>query len=179
MRGSRGAAWLLADGGLGLPHAPVTRDAFDNAEPMPMLDAAVADAHLAPVTAWQRRGGQAFGEAPGPGVGAYLSIVFEGYGFGIVKLLRLEFLGIHIRLYSNTFAERPVEIDEASLESRPLDLAHAMAGEPSPVPFAMRHLALSHASFARWQPEFVAMALVDPDEFLGYEEWKLAKGTYT
>jgi hypothetical protein len=177
--GAPKVAWLLADGGFGLPHVPVSRVAFDDAEPIPLFDAGIAEEHLAPIAAWQARGGRAFGEAPEPTVGAYMSVVVEGHGFHVVKLLRSELLGVHVRLYSNVFAERPTSVDEASLESRPVDLAHVMAGRPSPEPFAIGHLPLSHPAFGRWQPEFVSMALVDPDELLGYEEWKLGRGSFS
>ncbi len=172
-------SWLLADGGFGMAHVPVSRVAFDDAEPMPLFDAGVAADHLAPIAAWQARGGRVFGEAPEPAVGAYLSVVVEGHGFGVMKLLQSELLGVHVRLYSNVFAERPASVDEGSLVSRPLDLAHVIAGRPSTEPFAVGHLAISHPAFARWQPEVVSMTTVDPDELLGYEEWKLAKGGYT
>ena len=176
--GAPKVVWLLADGGFGMAHVPVSRVAFDDAEPTPLIDAGVAADHLAPVAAWQSRGGRVFGEAPEPTVGAFMSVVFEEHGFGIVKLLRSEFQGVHIRVYSNVFGERPAHVDEASLESRPPDLARVMSGAVPTKPFAVGHLPLSHPSFIRWQPVVVALALVDPDELLGYEEWKLAKGGF-
>lgn len=178
MTGGSSNAWLLADGGFGLAHVPITRAAFDDAAPMPLFDAAIADDHLAAIDDWMHDGGRAFGEAPEPVVGAYLSVVREGSGFGIVKLLRFELAGVHVRQYSNVFAERPASVDERSLELRPPDPAALGAGRPVPGPFGIGHLPLSHPTFARWKPELVALALVHPDELLGYEEWKLAKGGF-
>jgi carbon monoxide dehydrogenase subunit G len=171
-------AWLLADGGFGIAHMPVSREAFDDARPMPMFDAGVAVEHLAPITAWQSRAKRVFGEPPEPTVGAFISVLLEGHGFGIAKLLRSEFKGVHIRVYSNVFGERPQSVDEASIESRPPDLGGMMSRTPPSEPFAIGHLPLSHRSFVRWQPVVVALALVDPDELLGYEEWSLAKGGF-
>ena len=170
--------WLLADGGFGLAHLPVSRGAFDDAEPIPLFDAGIVADYLTPVAAWQAQGRAAFGESPEPTVGAYMSILLDGHGFGIVKLLRSEFLGVHVRLYSNAFAVRPSSVDEASLESRPPDLAPVAIALPPAEPFAIGHLPLSHVAFARWKPELVALTLVDPSELLGYEEWKLAKGAF-
>jgi len=179
MRGGPSVGWLLADGGFGLAHVPLTRIAFDDAAPTPLFRAGIIEEHVAPVAAWRARNGSAFGETPGPMIGAYFSVFFGTHGYGVTKLLRFEPPGVHVRVYSTIFETRPTVIDEMSLETEPLDPSHVMAGRPSPEPFGMGHLALSHPNFARWQPEFLAMALVDPDELIGYQEWKLAKGSYT
>jgi hypothetical protein len=74
--------------------------------------------------------------------------------------------------------ERPTQVDEASLERRRPVGGDADADRPPTAPVAIGHVPLSHATFRAWKPEFVAMALVDPEELLGYEEWKLAKGGF-
>lgn len=164
VRGRSPVTWLLADGGFGLAHIPVTRAALDAAAPVPLFDAGVTEDHLVPVTAWRIRQGRPFGEAPEPMIGAYLSVVRQEHGFGVMKLLRSEELGAHVRLYGTIFEERPTTIDELSLE-------------PPVAP--SDHLALTHPSLARWRPEFLAMAVVQPDELIGYEAWRRAKGGFT
>jgi len=180
--GSPTVPWLLLDGGFGLPHVPLTRRAFDDAAPVELFKAGVTVALMEPIAAWHGRNGGAFGETPSPGVGAYVSVVLQGFGFGfgIVKLLRWEAQGVHVRVFSNSLEERPTTMSEASLESRPLDLAAATAGRPPSEPIAIGHLPLTHASFAGWQPEFLSMTLVDPEELRGYEEWvEAGQGRFT
>lgn len=154
-------AWLLADGGHGLGHAPVARGVLASLGPEPLFDASVADDLLAPVAAWRARHGRAFGEAGEPEVGASFSVALEGGGFGVVKLLRSEFIGVHVRLYGRVFDERPTTFDEMLL------------GPPG-----VDHLALTHPAFARWQPEYLGMTLVDREELDGYEAWKRARGEF-
>lgn len=43
---------------------------------------------------------------------------------------------------------------------------------------AIGHMPLGHGAFRAWQPEFMRTALVDPDQLVGYEEWKLAKARF-
>ena len=181
MSGSEAA---LADGGFGLAHLPVTHRQFDNASPQLIGEVELPSDAADRVEAWQRRNGAAFGETPSPRTGAYFSVALQGMGldaigFGVVKVLHSQFRGVHLRSYSNIFVERPARIGEELLESRPLDLRLIERGEPLVNPPAMPHLALTHASFGNWKPEFVEMTVVDPEELIAYEEWKLAKGRYT
>jgi hypothetical protein len=173
-RGPR-IGWLLVDGGFGLPHVPMTRRAFDDAMPEALLNAAVADEQLFMVDEWRHRGGSAFGEAAEPSVGAYLSVARGRGGFGVVKLLHSEQLGVHVRVYDNVFTERPSVIDERDLD---WPQASSVTGRSVSEPFAIGHLPISHSAFARWEPEIVSLTLVDHEELLGYEEWKLAKGGF-
>jgi uncharacterized protein YndB with AHSA1/START domain len=181
----RGSDALLADGGFGVGHMPLTLAEFDAAAAEP-LDLPAPPVDVGGVRAWRERGGAAFGDARPPRVGAYFSVALqpmgvEAIGFGVVKLLHSQFRGAHVRVYSNVFLQRPAAIDEEALESRGLDLESLRGAEPPPsptAPLAIGHLPVSHAAFAAWQPEFVEMALVDPEELLGYEEWKLAKGGF-
>lgn len=179
-----GSQALLADGGFGLAHMPMTHREFDHAAPQ-MIGAAELspDAGLRPER-WRGRGDAAFGDNPSPRAGAYFSVALQGMGldamgFGIAKLLHSQFRGVHVRTYSNVFVERPARVDEAGLESRPPDLGQTERGLPLVDPPAVPHLALTHASFGNWKPEFIEMTLVDPKELLGYEEWRLAKGGFT
>lgn len=198
-----GSDALLADGGFGIPHLPLTLAAFRAAEPRRVafdVPGAVDGAH---VEAWRRRGGVAFGDLLEPGVGAYYSVVaqamgVEAIGFGIVKLLKTQFRGVHVRVFSNLFLERPTSVDESALEMATTDVAALVASlveaslaetemqavdptllPPPPTrPVAMEHLPLSHRTFGSWQPEFIRMALVEPEEMRGYEMWKREKGGF-
>jgi hypothetical protein len=173
----QGSPGLLLDGGFGLPHLPMTSEEFDNAVPQALSISELPPEHQALVAAWRARGGTAFGESPGPSVGALFSVVGTNGRFGVVKLLRSEFRGVHVRVYSNEFDERPTTVPEAELELRGIDFERVATGG-IPDSFGIGHLPLSHASFAGWKPEFIKMALVDPDELLGYGEWKVAEGGF-
>ncbi len=129
-----------------------------------------------------RRGGTAFGDAPSATVGGLFSVLLQALGpdalgFGVVKLMRQQVRGVHVRVYSNMYVERPLAIDETSLMSRPADLTGPADAPPSE-PIAIGHIPLRHGTFAAWQPEFIATSLVDPDELIGYEQWKVAKGGF-
>lgn len=173
----QGSPALLLDGGYGLPHMPMTTEEFDSAVPQPLVAVELPLDHRESVAAWRARGGSAFGEPRGPSVGALFSVVGSDNHFGVVKLLRSELRGVHVRVYSNQFDERPAVVAEADLEIRAFNPG-GFPGDKAGAPFGVGHLPLSHASFAAWKPEFISMAIVDPDELLGYGEWKLAKGGY-
>ena len=177
-----GADSLLADGGVGLVHMPMRIGEFRNARPELLTVMPVPDDATTRVTTWRERRGAAFGETRPPLVGGLFSVPLqamgiESVGFGVVKLLRQQIRGVHVRVYSNTFAERPRHVEDASLESHRVDPS-SIADAPPSEPLAIGHLPLSHTAFRAWQPEFIRSALVDPDELLGYAEWKLAKGGF-
>ncbi len=152
----RGAPSLLADGGLGISHFPMTRSEFHDAEPRPIAKADVPPTLATAVADWRARGAKAFGEKPPPRVGALFMVPLQAIGvvqlgFGVV---------------------------EGLLEVRPPDVAAIRSGESSEELLAIGHLPLRHASFTEWHPKFVQTALVDPQELQGYEKWKLAKGRF-
>ena len=103
--------------------------------------------------------------------GGVYSVEAERGGFSIVKVLKLDPAGVHIRLYSNHFARRPSEIDVSTLY---------MAGvtrKPNEE-LGMGHLPLSRASFAGWKPKLIKIVSVESTELEGYEMWRQAKGGY-
>lgn len=178
----RGSSSLLADGGFGVPHFPVTITEFQDSEPHRVGQADLSPEVSGQIDAWRSHGSAAFGEVPAPRVGAYFTVALQavgvdGLGFGVVKLLLSQFRGVHVRLYSNTYAERPTAIDERTLELQKAPTGAAMETPPSG-PLGVGHLPLSHGTFASWRPQFFAMVLVDPEELRGYEMWKLAKGGF-
>lgn len=187
----RGSDAVLVDGGFGLPHLPLTHEAFRNAEPQRLdLDLPPIDDQPR-VEAWRRRGGAALGDLVEPRPGAYYSVAVQAMGvdaigFGVIKLLRTQFGGVHVRVYSNVFLERPTAVDELALETEAIDLERLMASESGEEqaglavsrPVAIAHLPLKHATFSSWRPEFIEMSLVEPDELSGYAVWKRAKGGF-
>lgn len=94
--------------------------------------------------------------------------VWTGGAFRAVKLLSVDDRGIHLRIYANTFPERPEKIDPASLtmESGP--------GGPSSV----GHVPMIRAAFLAMGPGLMATAGVTDDELEGYKIWEEARGGY-
>lgn len=182
MMRSRGSNALMADGGFGLAHMPLTMGEFHASNPRPLGAEPVGEHARELVAAWRERGASAFGDARPPTVGGLFSVSLQaigidGLGFAIVKLLRQQLRGVHVRLYSATYPERPSEVDEASLEPEAVELPATIDGLPTKA-VAIAHLPLGHATFQAWQPTFIATALVDPEELTGYGAWKLSRGGF-
>lgn len=91
--------------------------------------------------------------------------------FVIAKILKPDSLGVHVRLYSNTFPERPATIDESTLH-----LA-GMQRRPDEA-LGMGHLPLLRASFTDFQPVYIKTVPVEDAELEGYRMWLEAKGGY-
>lgn len=103
--------------------------------------------------------------------GGLYSVEGEKGGFSIVKLLKLDTVGVHIRAYSNRFPQRPTDVDVSKLYMAGID---RKPGEE----LGMGHLPLSRESFSGWKPQLIKVVPVEPAELEGYEMWKDAKGGY-
>jgi len=94
----------------------------------------------------------------------------EHGGYSVLKILKLDEGGVHVRLYSNRFTARPTKIDEGTLY---------LAGLKQPnEPLGMGHAPISKRSFAGWQAVFVQQSTVKKEELEGYELWLEEKGGY-
>ncbi len=102
--------------------------------------------------------------------GDLLSVVADDGLFGIVKVLALDSQGIHIRLYQQRFAQRPLAVEPESLTLGSLFASDA--------PFSIGHIPLSHAAFRGWQARQVAPGTVADSELEGYRGWLEAGGGY-
>lgn len=91
--------------------------------------------------------------------------------YGILKILKQDAHGVHVRCYSNVFAAPPVAVDEADLYLAGID---RRADEP----LGMGHLPVSYASFTGWGAVFVQASAVEAGELEGYEAWRDAEGGY-
>lgn len=103
--------------------------------------------------------------------GGLYSVEAEKGGFSIVKILKLDAVGVHIRAYSNRFPQRPTDVDVTKLYMA------GMNRNPDEE-LGMGHLPLSKESFAGWKPELIKVVSVEQAELEGYEMWKEAKGGY-
>lgn len=91
--------------------------------------------------------------------------------FSVIKVLRVDDGGVHIRQYSNSFHTPPVVLDSSTL---------FMAGlhrEPG-IKLGLGHTPVSHETFATWKLIFLKFEPTTPDELDGYEYWKEEGGGY-
>lgn len=90
-----------------------------------------------------------------------LCSVVSGERFRVAKVLRADERAVHVRLYTQTFWNRPVAVerDELTLDTID-DRTHGIG-----------HLPLARDEFERWEPVVIAHGTVDPDELEGYELW--------
>jgi hypothetical protein len=118
-----------------------------------------------------------------PRSGGLYSVAIDDRGFAVAKVLVVERGAVHVRVYSNRFAERPVEVREAALFLAPAaDFTDAAlnATRPEqradPGAFGIGHVPLRRDSWAAWSPRRIAMATVDAAELDAYELWREARG---
>ena len=91
--------------------------------------------------------------------------------YAILKILKIDDRGFHVRLYSNPFDEPPKKIDESGLYMVPMKrTANERLG--------VGHLPISKNSFETWHAAFVQQSTVSDEELEGYKMWLDAKGGY-
>ena len=91
--------------------------------------------------------------------------------YSVLKVLKTDSKGVHIRLYSNQFASPPNKIDESTLYLAGIDK------KPSET-LGMGHLPISKRGFEDWHPTFFQQSSVKDEELEGYKTWLDAKGGY-
>jgi hypothetical protein len=104
-------------------------------------------------------------------VGGLYSVPAERGRFSIVKILRVDPEGVHLRMYSNTFDRRPTDIDEKTLYMVGVDHKFDEV-------LGMGHAPISKKSFSTWGAGFIKAVPVREDELEGYKIWLDAKGGY-
>jgi hypothetical protein len=95
--------------------------------------------------------------------------------YGIVKILVLAPPDVHLRVYANTFASRPEEVNSSALSLGAISLTD-LGNDAQGVDMAglgIGHLPLSLQDFIHgWQPVFLESSFVTEDELEGYRYWK-------
>lgn len=95
----------------------------------------------------------------------------ENGTYSVLKILKIDDGGFHVRLYSNQFTEPPKMIDESALY---------MAGKdrkPSER-VGVGHLPISKRPFLGWRATYFQQSTVSEEELEGYSMWLEAKGGY-
>jgi len=91
--------------------------------------------------------------------------------YSVMKLLKVESGGVHVKIYSNQFDSPPTQVDEsklylAGLNHKP-DETLGVADAP-----------ISGETFQNYKATFVQQSTVTPEELEGYNIWKKANGKY-
>jgi hypothetical protein len=95
----------------------------------------------------------------------------ENGSYSVLKILKLDDGGVHVRLYSNQFPKPPAKVDESTLYMVGVDR------KPNET-LGMGHAPISKRSFAGWKAVFFQQSTVKDDELEGYKMWLDAKGGY-
>jgi hypothetical protein len=118
-----------------------------------------------------------------PRPGGLYSVAVDERGFAVAKVLVVERGAIHVRVYSNRYADRPSGIDPTRLFLAPVpDFTDAALNatrpeqRPDPGAFGIGHLPLRPASWAGWRPRLIAMDAVAEEELEGYRVWRDQRG---
>ena len=97
----------------------------------------------------------------------------EKGGYNVLKVLKTDAMGVHIRLYSNVYPSLPATLDIETLYLAGLD------EQSEQTDLGMGHLPISFDSFMTWQA--VPLNQFEPvseDQLEGYQMWQEAEGGY-
>ena len=108
-------------------------------------------------------------QSPALKAGAIYSVEDGEGAYRVAKILVLDEQGVHVRLFKNTWNERPAQIEISELS-----LGSVHDGED----VGLGHLPLTKKAFAAWRPILVQSGTVAKDELDGYEMWKEGGGGY-
>jgi len=161
-----GSPLLRLDGGAGVPHLAVTRDAYADMRPEVLSETlGVWAIEHREIESWRAADGPVLGRDPGAGLAALLTVKVDG-SYGVIKILRKDGQAVHVRMYADRWETRPYDIDPWSLR---LGTVH------DPV-MGIGHLPISRAAIAEWDPRFERLVMIGPTELEGYRLWRDAAG---
>jgi hypothetical protein len=109
--------------------------------------------------------------SPPPVLGGLYHVRNANGTFSVLKILKTDKLGVHIRQYSNQYPAPPASVDESTLYMVGMDR------KPSET-LGAGHLPLSKQSFAVWRAIFFQQSAISEDELEGYKLWLEAKGGF-
>jgi hypothetical protein len=91
--------------------------------------------------------------------------------YSVLKILKLDDGGVHVRLYSNQFSTPPTKVDESALYMVGVDR------KPNET-LGMGHAPIAKRSFEGWKAVFFQQSSIKDEELEGYKMWLDAKGGY-
>lgn len=102
--------------------------------------------------------------------GIYSTLQEEGT-YTVLKVLKIDKEGVHVRMYSNVYKTPPRQIDESTLYMA------GMNRKPDEA-LGMGHAPISNESFSTWGATFVQQSSVAESELEGYNMWLESGGGY-
>ena len=116
-------------------------------------------------------------EAPPPPVaGGLYAVPGDSGGYDVLKVLAVDSTAVHVRIYSDHFAELPARVDAAELHLYGIK-APGTDTSSAPAPrVGIGHLPISPGTFAQWRPRLVRRDSVRESELDGYRMWKESGG---
>jgi len=97
--------------------------------------------------------------------GALYSVPNHG-GYNVIKVLKVEKKGLHVRFYSNRYSTKPTQINESELYISST-IQNNTVGQP--------HYPLSYVTLETWRADFIQQSSVSPEELESYHQWKRHK----
>lgn len=91
--------------------------------------------------------------------------------YSVLKLLKVERDGVHVKVYSNQFDSPPTQVDESKLYLAGLNHKPDETLGVADVP-------LTGESFQNYKATYIQQGTVTPQELEGYNTWKKANGKY-
>ena len=91
--------------------------------------------------------------------------------YSVLKILKTDDVGVHVKIYSNQFPTLPAKVDESALYL-------AGADHKTNETLGVEHVPLSRRTFDNWKAAFVQQSTVKESELTGYKTWREAKGGY-
>lgn len=102
--------------------------------------------------------------------GGLYSVRDEDGSFRIAKVLATDDSGVHARLFSNRFADRPRSGDTHLLFMTGIRTDSAS--------FGIGHIPLTHRAWTTWDPQLISHDSVSDSELEGYDIWLHSSGSY-
>ena len=104
---------------------------------------------------------------PDPPIGGLFVSPNDDQTYSVFKVLAVDAVGIHIRIYANRLASHPASVSENDLELKSIhESDHPGIG----------HLPLTREAFWRMHPTFAQQSSVSKEELEGYDMFKDGRG---
>jgi hypothetical protein len=98
--------------------------------------------------------------------------------YAVLKILKLDEHGVHMRRYSNVYDACPSSLDESSLHVSGIEALVEGVEVREDAPLGVGHMPVSKGTFASSGAVFIQASTVSSEELEGYEMWREAKGGY-
>jgi hypothetical protein len=164
---TKGQPLLALDGGVGIEHLALTRSSLADGLPevLTVVDR-IPERAAVEIEAWREADGPLGGRDPAFGVVPLVTYSSSDSTFGVAKVLKSEKLTVHLRLYSDSWAERPATVNPWALRLDP-------PGSENP---GVGHVAVSAFVYGSINAQYLRLAMVGQSELEGYSIWKADGG---